>query len=620
MPTHTTDSREKIHDSPLVQLLLITACNLPVFYPLLGNRFFWSHENAYFLWRVVSFHQNVIAGTPLCRWFPDFARGFGLPFLEFYPVLPLYVTELFRLPGASTILSVKFTIILTSLFAAWGAYLLGKEIWGKTGGLISSVLYSYAPYKMVNLYVRGDINEYTAMSIAPWIIWLITRSAGKRIHHPVSVALIIAFSLPALTHYPSCVIQYPVYVFWILCLYRTARQPNRFLVRNLTAMLTALIMTSTYWASALLSRHFVQMEGMTKGFADYKQHFINAAQWLSNYWNFGASVKGPGDAISFQVGNAALVAMLLGTPYILPLLKKPGIKRNTIICSLILLVVSLFLTHESSARVWNHVPALPMLQFAYRILAVPALLAALLGGSAGLFIDNRFFRQDRRIMVTAVVMILIILFSVRMCRVANYMMISEDDLTPGEVRKAAHTHCTGEYIPRAVGKRFPPPVKFDFKLEKIPESGFSREDTEARLARWMKSAVYVEKWQGRTIPIGNAEVEPGTTDVIAGDITISNPVISPCSRSYYVESQTGGTIRINQFYFEGWTAQIDDRATDVKPDPGTGLMRLDIPPGPHSLRLCYRNLPLSRKLGVIGILTGLLVVIWKVPGIGRYEK
>ena len=95
-------------NSRLPLYFFITAvCNLPIFVPLMNSGFFWSHENAYFLWRVVAFHQNVSAGEPLCRWFPDFARGFGLPFLEFYPVFPLYLTEVFKLAGVSTFLSVK---------------------------------------------------------------------------------------------------------------------------------------------------------------------------------------------------------------------------------------------------------------------------------------------------------------------------------------------------------------------------------------------------------------------------------------------------------------------------------------------------------------------------------
>ncbi len=608
---------QKNQQPAIVDLLIVFACNIPIFLPLLNGRFFWSHENAYFLWRVVSFHQNVVDGMPFCRWFPDFARGFGLPFLEYYPVLPLYLTEIFKLTGASTINSIKLLIVVITLLAAWGAWLLGKEIWGRTGGLVTACLFSFAPYKMVNLFVRGDINEYAAMAAAPWILWLITRSAGKDIRHPVCLATTIAFCVPALSHYPSCVLQYPLYTFWILCLALSAKQPRRFLIQNLLALGAALLLTSTFWASAFLSRDLVQMEGMTQGFADYRQHFIAPLQWFSWYWNFGASVRGPGDAISFQIGNVAFIATLIGLPGLIILFKRPDHRRAAIWCAVPILALSLFLTHHSSAWVWSVVPVLPMIQFAYRILAIPALMIALLGGAAGFTIEHRIPRY--RILATAVVILMIVIVSLRMCRVAGFMQVSESELRPSQVRRAAHTHCTGEYIPRAVGKRFPPPVPITFTLEKIPEDGFSREQTEARLKRWLTTAAELETWEGETIRIGNADVRPGEIDVIAGKASVVGKEMSACSRNYLIRAETPVTLRFNQFYFQGWRASLDTQPATLKPDPDTGLILVEIPSGEHSLLIAYHNLPLSEKLGVISLLTAVLLIISRLMGRIRHE-
>lgn len=593
----------------------VTASNLPLFLPLLNSRFFWSHENAYFLWRVVAFHQNAIAGEPFCRWFPDFARGFGLPFLEFYPVLPLYITEGFKLSGASTFLSVKLTIMLVSVLAAWGAFLLGRSIWGIRGGLITAVLFSYAPYKLVNLFVRGDINEYVAMAASPWILYLIVRSASTEIRHPVSLPGIIVFGIPAITHYPSCVIQYPVYVFWMLCLFRSAKQPRRFLLQNSVSLAGALSVTSTYWASAFFSRHLVQMEGMTRGFADYRQHFITAAQWFSSYWNFGASVKGPGDAISFQIGNIAFIAMMAGIPFVIRPARKIPLFRNLLACSLICLIASVYLTHASSAWLWTRIPVLPMLQFAYRLLAIPALMISILGGSAGLLLEKLPHRS--RPWLTAGFIVLIVIGSVHMCRVAAFMNLSDSDITPLHIRKAAHTHCTGEYIPRAVGKRFPPPVPVTFALEKIPEEGFTREQTEARLRNWLKTATDIETWNGTEIPIGSAVVKPGGFDVIEGRMTVAANPQSTCSTIYRIDAETSGTLRINIFYFEGWTAEINGREAPLHADPDTGLIRVEIPPGQHDLHVNYRNVPVSRSLSILGLITATALVIWRFYGIRK---
>ncbi|HPQ39177.1 MAG TPA: 6-pyruvoyl-tetrahydropterin synthase-related protein, partial [bacterium] len=415
-------------------VLLVLLSTLPIFKPLLNPKFFWSHENAYFLWRLASFHQNVVDGAVFCRWFPDFARGLGLPFLEFYPVLPLYISELFRCAGFPVIPSVKLGIVVITFFAALGGYLLGRDIWGRRGGVITSVLISYAPYKMVNLYVRGDINEIMAMASLPWALWIIWRQLAPENNRPVSVPAILIFSIPCLSHYPSCVIQYPVIVLWILSLCPAAERRWQFLFRNFLSLATAMAVTSTFWLSAFMSRHLVQMEGMTQGFADYSKHFIAPFQWVSFYWNYGASVRGPGDAISFQLGNLALIATVIGIPHISRMAKSSRPHRLALYAVAGTLLISLFLMLRVSSPVWETIPILPMLQFPYRLLVIPAVMLPILGGAIGGIIDSLV--EKYRFGTTLFAVIVCVAASLPMCRVATYLNTTEADLDPESIRRA----------------------------------------------------------------------------------------------------------------------------------------------------------------------------------------
>lgn len=586
------------NQSDLLVALLFT---VPIFLPLIKQQFFWSHENAYFLWRMASFHQNVINGMPFCRWFPDFARGFGLPFLEFYPVLPLYLGELFRIVGIPIITTVKLIIVIMSLFATAGAWRLGHAVWGRSGGMVTAILYTYAPYKLLNLYVRGDINEYMAMAGLPWCLYLIYRAAETRKLRPYSLVTIAALAIPALSHYPSCVIQYPVITGWILCLALSSEKPRRFLVHSFANLAAALLVTSPFWVSAFASRHLVQMEGMTKGFADYTQHFIYPWQWFSFYWNFGASVNGPGDAISFQLGNYALIAALLGGGAIAQLLLKHTLKARAVQFSILISIIVVFLTHSSSHFIWKTIPVMPMLQFPYRLLAIPALLLAVLGGAVSTLLA-RLPGPHRRYPATLLLATLIVIASMYMCRVAEYMNLAAEDLDSQDIQLAAHTHCTGEYIPRPVGKRFPPPKPFTFTLEKIPEKGFTRQQTEERLDRWLKNASNIETWEGGQIPIGPVTVWPGKLDVVTGTVKLITETGHPVNRSWEYNAPSPAKLRLNQFYFEGWFATIDGTHHQISPDPDTGLIHIDIPPGTHTLNIKYRNLPLSRKLSWLSLL------------------
>ena len=85
--------------------------------------------------------------------------AYGMPLFEFYAPLPYYVGSFFYLLGFSHINSVKAIILITSIFTAIGAYLLGRKLFGTTGGLLVSAAVTLAPYRAVNLFVRGAISE-----------------------------------------------------------------------------------------------------------------------------------------------------------------------------------------------------------------------------------------------------------------------------------------------------------------------------------------------------------------------------------------------------------------------------------------------------------------------------
>ncbi|MGB3977107.1 MAG: 6-pyruvoyl-tetrahydropterin synthase-related protein [bacterium] len=562
--------------------------------------------------RLASFHQNVLHGGICCRWFPDFAWGLGLPVLEYFPVSPLIFAESFRLMGFSTINSLKILIVMMTFFAAFGAWLLGNSLWGKSGGYITSILFSYAPYKMVNLYVRGDLNEYMAMAVSPWILYLILSSAKQENPGLLSFATTAAMCIPAITHYPSSVIHYPMYLIWISMLAPAAHKPARYLARNILSLGLGLWIASPFWVSAFFSRHLVQMENMTKGFADYKQHFIYFKQYFSFYWNYGASVLGPGDAISFQIGNAALLCFLIGIPITLKQKNKNKLITCAVLAASTILIISIFLTHQSSQKIWQLLPILPLIQFPYRLLSIASVLAALLGGSIGVFFDNRF--KPHRKVFTITTSIIVILGSLHMCRAIEYLNIDENDLTPENIRRVKHTHSTGEQIPMTVQGRFPPPEPVTFTLKKIPETGFTREQTEARLAQMVKNTLKMETWTGSAIPLGNVLVYPNQTDILQGDIQIDEISKTGCRRVYKVNAATSGEIRINQFYFEGWTTLLDNTPFPAGPDSETGLIKIDLPQGQYLLTVSYRNLPISRILAKMSFFT---IIIFLLYGVSR---
>jgi hypothetical protein len=588
-------------------LLLIAGVSIFLLAPLGHPRFFWSHDEAQLLWRITEFHANTVSGHIFSRWFPDFARCLGLPFLEYFPVLFLYMAEIFKLIGISTIGAAKAAIVASTILGSFWMYLLAKEFWGRGGGLLAAFLYTYAPYRIVDLYVRGDVNEYTAMAILPFNLLALYRLRSSAPSYRPSILLSLGIAALILCHYPSVIIQFPAYIVWIIFLAAGCTKPSKFVVSSAASILLGMLITLSWWATAFFNRNLVQMEGMMKGFADYRDQFIHPAQWFSLYWNFGASVKGTGDTISFQAGNLALILALLGYSAWRRMLGRSGDSKGSLWPFATALLAYLFLTTSASKFLWELTPVLPMLQFPYRLLQIPAFVLAFWSGSCVTVLEERFPLLSSAMM--PVMIIIVVLSSLSMTNVAAYLNLHEKDLTPETVARVAHTHCTNEFTPRAAGKRFPPSTPVDFKIEKIPEEGYSRKAMEEKLQTWIKRAPEVEYWEGTAITLGKIAVRPQEISSIEGDPVTSDFSMRRNEMSVQIDSDSPSKLRWAQFYFEGWKASIDDKTLPLYPDPATGLIAFDIPPGSHRIELAYKNLDLARWLDIPALLSLLLAGI-----------
>src|SRR4030066_728885 len=107
-----------------------------------------------------------------CRWSPDMSFGYGQAMFNFYSAFPYYLGLLYKLVfSASFIGSAKFLFAASLLIAGFGMFFLAKELWGYLGGIVSLVLYTYAPYHAVDVYVRGALSESFALAVLPFV-WL----------------------------------------------------------------------------------------------------------------------------------------------------------------------------------------------------------------------------------------------------------------------------------------------------------------------------------------------------------------------------------------------------------------------------------------------------------------
>lgn len=129
-------------------------------------------DSPFLLQRVFEMAVALRGGHFPARWMPDAAHGLGYPFWNFYAPLAYGVAGTVAVLGGGVIGAVKLTQALCFVLAALGAYRLARSAWGTAAaGVVAAAAYTFAPYHLLNVYVRGDaLAELAAYAVAPWLL------------------------------------------------------------------------------------------------------------------------------------------------------------------------------------------------------------------------------------------------------------------------------------------------------------------------------------------------------------------------------------------------------------------------------------------------------------------
>ena len=293
------------------------------------------------------------------RFVPDLSFGFGYPLFTFVYPLPFYIAEIFHLIGFSLVNSVKFVFGLSIPVSMYFMYKLLKHFMPEDYSLAGAVLYVYAPYRALEMFVRGTIGEIVAFVFFPLIIY----SVVKR--KPYILALTFAGLI--LSH------NIMAYMFMPFLLLFTIL--NRSFLVSLKGLLLGLLCSVYFWLPAIYESTLMKYDTVF----NFYDHFPALKQFITPYWGYGASVPGNYDTMSFYMGAVGILVVVIGS--IIFLLKRNKYLNNEkifIIWSILVCLVSIFMMNFRSAWLWRNLPLLPYFQFPWRFLAMITLVSPFL--------------------------------------------------------------------------------------------------------------------------------------------------------------------------------------------------------------------------------------------------
>ncbi len=162
---------------PTPYLWLTLALSLFAVAPFAQPGYFWGANDArhhvYFLFE---FNRVFADGMWWPRWSPDFAFGYGYPFFNIYGPFSHFLAEGLLLSGFSYTGAIEAVFGLSVVASAAAMFLFVRDWVGERAGLIAALVYTYMPYHLLVLYVRGNLAESMAFVWLPLALWSFRRA------------------------------------------------------------------------------------------------------------------------------------------------------------------------------------------------------------------------------------------------------------------------------------------------------------------------------------------------------------------------------------------------------------------------------------------------------------
>lgn len=486
-----------------------------------------THDGEYHVIRFYEFDKVLKEGDLYPRWAPDLNNGYGIPLFNYVYPLPNYVSSILHLFRVSFIDAFKLNMFLAIIVGSVFFYLWTKEFWGKLGGVVSSVFYTFSPYHFVDIYIRGSVGEVWALAFFPAFLWAYTRFVRSR----EKLFLILSSIFLALIIFSHNILALMFFIFslsYVILLICKEKNKIYLILNTFYIILLGLGLSAIFWLPAIYDTKYVT--GLQ--IFDVASHFPQLYQLLIPSWGSGFSGAGLQNELSFQIGVANLFAVFLS----LIVAVKQIIKRNrkSIYASFFItwFIFISYLMLSASLPLWRVVPLMRYFQFPWRLLSVEILFASFLAGSVFSLGINKWIR----ILLAVFLVLLTFMLGIGYTKPAYYHN-RDDDYYISRSNFIDGTNSPGNVFNT---------IWFNKNLKKKKEK----------------------------IEIDNGSLE--------------SSIVKSTTQRHYLSIISDSDATINTTYFPGWIVSIDGKETATKPNIN-GLISFVVPKGSHSIGVKFED-------------------------------
>jgi hypothetical protein len=544
---------------------------LPATFSLFEPHFFSSHDGVTHVVRFAKFIEAFQDGQLIPRWMGGVAFGLGSPALMFYGQLAYYAAMIPRLLGASYSFAIEIIFASSVILSAVTFYFWMRDIFGNVPAFMGALFYVWAPYRFLDIYVRGAFPESFAFIFLP-LIFISASKLSKTFTKTWFTFGVLSISASILSHNVMALIFLPIYLLYFAVLAGVHRK-WRNLLPIIGSLLVSLLLTSYYWVPAFVEKSQVNLDKLNLR-SSYQSNFVTLNQIIYSKWGWGE--LGSGSPMSTQIGLTQLLVTFLApiflllvftkrkrmSKFILRVLKITRVEVITHITTtqlfhfgifVLLLVFSVFLMTSSSELLWQKFKLLSFVLYPWRFLALSVFSTAIVAS----FLV--FVLKNNKLLIIGLTLLL--LYSNK-----NHTklvgVINEQDSYYENFKDT--TDMWGEFLPKSADLQL---------IEECRMEGCTFEK----------------------ISIPNSV-----------GLVIKEEKSNRLKANY--SSENSFIAKINTYYFAGWKIYVDDLVVDDLTVNETGTIDVNLPAGEHKLLVSFENTPLRDITVGVSMITLLSLV------------
>lgn len=576
--------------------------------PFLKPGIFSGHDIGAHVLYAELFAKALAQGQFPVRIIDWFTPGFNQPLFNYYQSGFYYLQMLPHILGFDLLSSMSMMLVILWFLSALFMFLFVSNLTNRTyetnktngtiAGLVAALLYTFAPYHIGDVFVRGALPEFAGLAFVPGIFWAVERFLATKTRRPL-ILIALFTGVTIIAHPPTMFIfALPLLVFAVLFsgyviarsessvaisggLPRFARNDIGRAISVCLAFLLGVGLSAFFLLPAILEQNLIHYEWRNLGYYDFHQHFACFSQLFWSTWDYGTSQPGCTDGMSFQLGLLHWGVVIAGIAYVVKRFLRTRFHlagamasraqpvtsevnnnvamkqcNNIILLFLIIFFYGLFMTMGIAKGVWEDVPFLRTLQYPWRFLGVAIFAASVLGGWVLLLLKKEFYR----VLLLCILILLVLFMYLPYLQPATYYPRSAFDAPESKGIPAEYS-----YYPRSM------------QIISVPSD----------------------------VPTEEAKFAAGSGKIKLITSTFTKKV-------WQVEAQSDALFHIYLHYFPGWNITANTRPVKFNYDNEYGFIEAQIPAGMHQVEALYEGTTIQRVGNWISVvsLVGLLCIIF----------